>query len=297
MGQNVVVDNTNVRKSDYAFYRDKAEAAEYSVCVLEIICENTTELEKFRKRSVHDVPGSATGNMWSRWEHDNAALRLTPYIPQQLMPWLTQHGLVGHPPYTHLIMPTGPFLSVSAGLRDEFFCLIEEDLGQHYISEQAPPDAFQLFFDIDKLELERLLLALASLQAIVGALPLVVTGTNESPPGHHIFVPGKIVNVERALAVCDQWLQEFLWLEPHVDRNIYRGGKQSFVGGPSQRGPALRLVGSRKISKEGVDLGRVHKVLGRFDSTWEAGAAWKWSDVSIMAPTASVSRDAKPSSS
>jgi predicted kinase len=88
MGQNVVVDNTNVRKSDYAFYRDKAEAAEYSVCVLEIICENTTELEKFRKRSVHDVPGSATGNMWSRWEHDNTALRLTPYIPQQLMPWL-----------------------------------------------------------------------------------------------------------------------------------------------------------------------------------------------------------------
>lgn len=279
--QAVIVDNTNVRLSDYAFYRSRAESAGYTVVVLEIVCDSTAELERLRKRSVHNVPGSAVGAMWARWEQDPSALRLSSYVSQELMPWLTAQNMMGHPPYTHLVMPKGPFLSVPAAAQEEFYERFAAEWGRNYISEQVRPQAFQLFFDVDHLGLERLLPALAPLRAFVG-VPLVVTGTAEDPPGHHIFAPGKIVDVATALALCQEWVEKMPWLESHVDLQIYKGGKQSFLDGG--RGPALRLLGSRKISKEGMDIGRVHEVLGRFDSEWQAKPSWRWSDVTIRPP-------------
>jgi len=277
--QSVILDNTNVRMSDYAFYRSNAEIVGYSVVVLEVVCESTAELERFRKRSLHDVPGGAVGGMWARWEQDPVALRLAAYVPQELMPWLTQLGMIGHPPFTHLMMPKGPFLSIPPHYRSEFFERFAAEWGQHYISEQARPEAFKLFFDIDKLPLEKLIPTLQVLRELTG-VPLMVTGTTELPPGHHVFAPGKVVDVTTALDLRRQWLEKVPWLEHHVDKQIYNGGKQSFLDGG--RGPALRLVGSRKISKEGVDTSRVHSVVGRFDLVWEENPPWEWSDVSIL---------------
>eukprot|EP00927_Polykrikos_kofoidii_P070965 TRINITY_DN67316_c0_g1_i1.p1 TRINITY_DN67316_c0_g1~~TRINITY_DN67316_c0_g1_i1.p1 ORF type:complete len:1711 (-),score=269.05 TRINITY_DN67316_c0_g1_i1:387-4796(-) len=277
----VIIDNTNVRLSDYSFYRNAAEAAGYRVVVLEIICESTADLERLRKRSVHGVSGASVGAMWARWEHDPVAWRLAPFAAQELMPWLTEQGMLGHPPNTHLIMPRGPFLSVPAASRGEFFERFAAEWGMHYISEQARAENFQLFFDVDRLSFGDLLPALRSLRRVVG-VPLVITGTAEDPPGYHVFAPGKCVDVTSALDYRRQWLEEEPSLERHVDREIYTGGKQSFFSGG--RGPALRLLGSRKISKEGIDMGRVHAVVGRFDEEWQEDFVWQWSDVSIQPP-------------
>jgi len=277
----VVVDNTNVRLSDYAFYKSRAEAAGFSVIVLEIICESTTELERLRRRSVHAVPGDAVGAMWSRWERDPAALRLAPYVPQELMPWLCEQGMIGRTPYTHLVMPSGPFLGIPAARREEFHQRFEADWGRNYISEQASPQAFQLFFDVDGgLGLARLVKALEPLRALAGG-SLVVTGTTEAPAGYHVFAPGRVVDVAEALSVRQQWIEQEPWLEEHVDSQVYQGGKQHFLQGGG--GPHLRLLGSRKNTKEGMDSGRVHRVLGRLGAAgWEPDATWAWSDVSIL---------------
>lgn len=265
----VVVDNTNIRKSDYAFYRTTAEASGYSVVILEMICDSTDELELFRKRSVHSVPGSVVGAMWSRWEEDAQGLRLAPYVPQQLIPWLKEKGMLDGPPRTctHLVMPKGPHVRVPANSRAEFLERFAAEWGQNHISEIGRPDRFQLFFDIDNLSLAELLPRLSELRALVG-VPLVLTGFAGPPGGYHIFAPRKFVDAAAAHDLRRQWLTLVPDLEAHVDGNLYDH-------------PQLRLVGSRKISKEGVDTGRVHDVLGRFDKHWEPGVPWSWSDVSL----------------
>merc|ERR1712039_1156946 len=124
--------------------------------------------EQLRRRSVHGVPGSAVGSMWARWEHDPAALRLAPYIPQDLLHWLREHGMVDHTPHTHLVMPCGPFLSVPASARAEFYQRHAAEWAGNYIAELGQGNAFQLFFDIDGLSLESLVDALPALHKIVG---------------------------------------------------------------------------------------------------------------------------------
>uniref|UniRef100_A0A7S4QL71 3'-5' exonuclease domain-containing protein n=1 Tax=Alexandrium monilatum TaxID=311494 RepID=A0A7S4QL71_9DINO len=265
----IVVDNTNVRRADYAFYQSKAEAAGCSVAVLELICHSTAELERLRRRSAHGVPGGAVGAMWARWEHDPAALRLEPYLPQELLPWLREQSLLDRPAHTHLVMPRGPFVSVPAALRAEFHQRFSAEWGLHHVSEIGRSQAFRLFFDVDGLDLGRLLPALPALRALAGGA-LIITGSAEPPaPGYHIFVPSRIVDSGEAAALRQLWLQALPELEPFVDGQLYRN-------------PQLRLLGGRKISKEGVDMGRVHEVVGRFDAAWEpGGSSWEWSEVSI----------------
>ena len=62
--------------------------------------------------------------------------------------------------------------------RAEFLRRFEVEWGCHHIAEEAPPQAFRLFFDVDGLEMGRLLAAPAPLRGLAGA-PLVVTGTAE----------------------------------------------------------------------------------------------------------------------
>lgn len=268
--QTVLVDNTNVRRSDYAFYQGKAKSHGYEAVVLEFVCETTAELERMRKRSRHAVPGGAVGAMWSRWESDPASIRFQPYLPQELLPWLRAQSMLGGRPATHLFMPDGPFLSVPASSRDFFFTRFEAEWGCHPISEQARPQAFKLFFDIDGLSLDRLISALSALQTICCG-PLFITGTEEPPaPGYHIFVPSKVVNSAEAAALRLQWIDAEPDIKQYVDDQLYQA-------------PQLRLLGSRKVSKEGIDVGRVHRFVGRFDGSWEGDSCpYRWSDVSIL---------------
>jgi hypothetical protein len=266
----VIIDNTNVRRSEYAFYVKEAEAVGYEVVVLELVCQATTELERFRKRSVHDVPGGVVGGMWARWEQDPRALRLVPYEPQELLPWLKASGMYDHSPHTHLIMPTGPFLSVPSGASAEFHALHAAEWGRNYISEIGNSKSFQLFFDIDGLAIDVLLEALPMLRTLLGERTnLVLTGFEGTPPGYHVFAVGRKVDSEAALDVRRRWIEAVPGIEPYVDGQLYRN-------------PQLRLLGSRKISKDGIDTGRVHSPLGRFgDDGWQPGASWEWHEVNI----------------
>lgn len=267
----VIVDNTNVRKQDYSFYWSRAESEGYAVVLLEMVCESTTELEQLRKRSVHNVPGGAVGAMWARWEQDHRALRFAPHVPMELLQWLKEKGMVGRPPNTHLVMPNGPFLSIPVASRAEFHARHAAEWACNHISEIGHTNGFQLFFDIDGLSFDRLLQGLPALRALVG-VPLVVTGVDGPPPGHHIFAPGRIVNSKEALDLRGKWLKAVPAMEGFVDDQLYRN-------------PQLRLLGSRKVSKEGVDTCRVHEFLGRFDADWQQAAdrrsGWAWHEVSI----------------
>lgn len=70
-------------------------------------------------------------------------------------------------------------------------------------------------------------------------------------------------------------------LAPHV---------QGYVDGQLYKHPQLRLLGSRKISKEAVDTGRVHEFVGHFDGIWrQDDMQWEWSQVSIHPPLMSYS--------
>jgi len=269
-GMSVIVDNTNVRRSDYAFYVTAAEAAGYEVVVLELVCQTTTELERFRKRSLHGVPGGAVGGMWARWELDPRALRLVPYEPQELMPWLKASGMYDHSPHTHLIMPTGPFLSVPSGAFSEFHALHAAEWGRNYISEIGNSKSFQLFFDIDGLAFDVLLEALPKLRSLLGErTDLVLTGFEGTPPGYHVFAVGRKVNTEEALGLRRRWVEAVPEIEAYVDSQLYRN-------------PQLRLLGSRKISKDSIDTGRVHLPLGRFgEDGWLPQVSWEWHEVSI----------------
>jgi len=260
-----------VRKPEYASYQSKAKAEGYEVVLLELVCDSTVELERFRKRSVHGVPGGAVGSMWARWEQDQAALRLAPYESQELMAWLREQGMYDHAPHTHLIMPSGPFLSVPDSALEEFHERHAAEWDRNYISEIGRPESFQLFFDIDGLGLDVVLPALPALRTLVGDTDLVLTGVEGPPPGLHIFVVGRLVDSAAATSLREQWLRAAPELGDHVDGQLYKN-------------PQLRLLASRKISKDGVDLGRVHAPLGRFTADgWQSEAGWRWSEVSIRA--------------
>jgi len=281
----VTVDNTNIRKADYAFYQRCAEqAGGYEVVLLEMVCDDTLELERLRKRSLHDVPGASVGGMWSRWEQDPTALRLLPFFPQRVMQWVREQSLLNRRPQTHMVMPSGPFFSVPAHLREDFHRLHAMEWGCNHIAEVGDPTGFQLFFDIDGLALEQLLPTLGALRELVQA-PLLLVGIRGSSPGYHIHVPGKIVTTDAATDLRTRWLEA----EPSLSLG-------NFVDAQLYRHPQLRLLGSRKISKDGVDTGRVHTFIGRYDAAWKpcddddgAGkeAGFDWGEVSIHPPLAS----------
>jgi len=267
--RSVIVDNTNIRRSDYAFYRSKAEELGCAVVVLEFVCDSTAALERLRERSVHGVPGGAVGAMWTRWEQDSTALRIAPFLPLKLMHWVREQNMINRPPNTHLVIPKGPFFSVPVSARPVFHERFSREWGSHYISEQARPQAFRLFFDIDGLEFKILLPALGLLRELVWA-ELVVTGTEEAPaPGYHIFVPSRTVDAATAAELRERWIELAPSMAKHVDGQLYKV-------------PQLRLLGSRKISKEGVDMGRVHRFMGRFGSEWQEDTSWEWFEVSII---------------
>merc|ERR1712217_153461 len=198
-------------------------------------------------------------------------------MTQALMQWLREQGMVDHPPHTHLVMPRGPFLSVPVNARTAFHEKFEAEWGTNHISELGRPNAFQLFFDIDGLSLAELLQALPALHEILGAT-LFVTGVDGPPPGYHVFAPGHIVDSAKALSLRQKWIDLVPELQGYVDGQLYQS-------------PQLRLLGSRKISKDGVDTGRVHEFVGVFDGRWHHEAVqWDWSQVSIHPPHMTYSK-------
>ena len=76
----VVIDNTNSTLSEYKKYISAASMLDYISIVLEIKCINRITAEQIVKRSVHDIPLNIAMKMYDRWETDDNAFLIEPYI-------------------------------------------------------------------------------------------------------------------------------------------------------------------------------------------------------------------------
>jgi hypothetical protein len=61
----VIVDNTNIRHKDYAFYRDKAIDYGYKLTILTI---GTLDISASLRNGVHNVPEDKLKSMAEKWQ-------------------------------------------------------------------------------------------------------------------------------------------------------------------------------------------------------------------------------------
>ena|ERR1044072_4340114 len=61
----VIVDNTNIRHKDYAFYKDKGIDYGYKVTILTV---GTLDIETSRARGTHNVPEAKLESMSKNWQ-------------------------------------------------------------------------------------------------------------------------------------------------------------------------------------------------------------------------------------
>ena len=72
----VIIDNTNMAKKDYEFYLKQARGHGATTVIVEVSSRTEESVGGSRGRSVHNVPAAALGRMRSRYEVDEAAVKL-----------------------------------------------------------------------------------------------------------------------------------------------------------------------------------------------------------------------------
>ncbi|KAK3259837.1 hypothetical protein CYMTET_31191 [Cymbomonas tetramitiformis] len=72
----IIVDNTNSRLGEYAFYCRHARRCGYDVGVLQLECPSERDAVQCHARGTHGVPVAVAQAMWTRWEEDPSAVRL-----------------------------------------------------------------------------------------------------------------------------------------------------------------------------------------------------------------------------
>lgn len=178
----VIVDNTNTRIEEYAFYKRAASRAAYAVAIVELRCRDAPgTLEQLFTRNTHGVPMQALRAMHARWEADlspSAAVAIVRPIgmrgapaaaaaPQQaasprlpsLQQWLSVHHAIHYSksrPKTHLLMAasgqSAAFVYVPPQLREEFHSVYCAEAGPRHICEVLDERRLRLFFDVDLRE-------------------------------------------------------------------------------------------------------------------------------------------------
>jgi predicted kinase len=71
----LVVDNTNSQKWEYANYVLLAQMAGYDVFIEEMPCNGVSDVRRFHQRQTHGVPWEAMEAMFNRWETDERFTR------------------------------------------------------------------------------------------------------------------------------------------------------------------------------------------------------------------------------
>ena len=72
----VLVDNSNARREQYAFYERCARREGRAVCVVEVACASDRQLHAFHRRCSHGVPLAAMCAMRAKWQSDVSAVLL-----------------------------------------------------------------------------------------------------------------------------------------------------------------------------------------------------------------------------
>eukprot|EP01105_Mastigella_eilhardi_P024991 TRINITY_DN6646_c0_g1_i1.p1 TRINITY_DN6646_c0_g1~~TRINITY_DN6646_c0_g1_i1.p1 ORF type:complete len:1877 (-),score=388.06 TRINITY_DN6646_c0_g1_i1:133-5763(-) len=215
----VVVDNTNVRLSDYEWYATEAERHGFGRVVLELACicgaqASQDDLRLFRRRGVHAVPWPELAAMWRRFEPDSTALRLRPWRDDappstavgegcgasSLARWLSDHHCFHTSrsrPVTHLQQAVGAsptrLIYVPPRLYGKFLQQYVAEAEPKYLIEVATAPLFHLYFDIDYIATrpppcEDLLQIAQCLQAVLREHYTPRPHTDEADGDNHLRV-------------------------------------------------------------------------------------------------------------
>lgn len=74
--ENVVVDNTNIRRWEYKLYLKLALLFQYQTKIIQIIPSSFYDISKIAKRNTHNVPEEIVGKMSATWENDPEAITI-----------------------------------------------------------------------------------------------------------------------------------------------------------------------------------------------------------------------------
>ena len=280
-GHSVIIDNTNSRKSEYKKYLKEASLKGFHTSIVEIYCCDSERAKLFSKRSVHDVPLKSIMSMEARWETDDEAIMLEPFLnssfemlenanPNQkashqshlrLQQYLSNNKFYHNSKKrnkTHLVMDVGGnsaiYLEVPTKFRNEFYKVYYECDEPKYLAELIQ-DKFRMFFDFDFQEKQIENSFLISLCQVVSeqlSSRVYLTGcTTNGKCGFHLHCYDSIVDEKKAIQIRQQILEIFKekfaqinW-ESTIDDGVYKQG--------------IRMFGSRKVTKQ-VDMGRVYQI-------------------------------------
>ena len=273
----VVIDNTNSKLSEYEKYINLANTYNYNYCVVEIICNNTNQALIFSKRSGHNVPQNISLEMYNRWETDDNAYYIYPYIENfhsnivddtSLQNWLTTLQLFHNSKKrnkTHLFGPLKDrpacFVDIPSEKKNEFYqrCYNSGIWGESndepkYLTEIIG-EKFKMFFDFDFKHIvdEQFIIDICHCIQKYIKTQIYVTGLNrENSTGLHLKCSDCITDFSNSKIIFDKIIDELYinfsdydWISI-VDNNVYLTG--------------LRMFGTRKITK-GIDMGRVYKLM------------------------------------
>jgi len=79
-GQSAIMDNTHSRLVEYEDYIALAKRYRCRVVIRQILCPNEATLQIFLQRCRHQVTEEVMRRMQRRWEKDDRAILLTPFI-------------------------------------------------------------------------------------------------------------------------------------------------------------------------------------------------------------------------
>jgi hypothetical protein len=237
--------------------------------------------------------------MFARWETDDNAFLLEPYIANttniqrdapdmSLHQWLTNMKLYHFSKLrskSHMVMSIGDkpamFLDIPDNLNDEFLSRYADaiDSGEHlYLMEYSTRfEYFNFFVDFDyvdrqELSQSKILEYVLTIQQIVkkyikdndSNADVYVSAcidkcSNGFKSGLHLKFPNFMVNSQTALEIIAKCEEEFYMLDDTIDWDLVF---DKCVYGDDC---GIRMIYSRKTTNS-IDVGRVHKMLFAFDS-------------------------------
>jgi predicted kinase len=237
----IVVDNSNVKKSEYAFYTNCAKESGYAVLVVEV----SDTLGEQKTFGAHQVPWPVITKMRKSWETDEDAIKLIGWCAKttplggktealaaggrRLTHWLGEHKGAVHTikerKKTHLSMEAAGnrvhFLNVPEHLLTEFYEACACDSSPRYLCEAVDAsENFRMFLDVDLPREDSSANDFEWIQRVVNAIPtaLAACGVGDgggggersewgeaivvgAQGGFHVKLPRVEVSRNEALAV------------------------------------------------------------------------------------------------
>ena len=280
----VIIDNTNSTLKEYKKYKDLAKGNDYKVVVLEIECPGKNDAIMMGKRNTHHKNMKATLNMFHRWEMDEDALYIKPFMTNNivahnqsqvsLMKWLVDNKFITSIKSnlkTHMWMSIGglgvKFINIPKERMDEFYGIYYDSgitgnySDEHKYIAELVEDKFRLYFDIDyedEVPFEDIDELVDVVKEVTGSQDVYVTGNPNVnndivKTGMHVHCYDIVVTLEECLQYIEQLIEG-------LDNNPILNHIQWVKFIDDQAYNCIRMLGSRKVTRD-VDKGNVYSVM------------------------------------